>query len=135
MNSQKNRPGGGAERRRSNRRPILRTFSLFVVVPQKGIHRLEVHNVSEQGLSFDLDTEGEDAANFPLKESENLEIQFYLNQSLFLPLSVRIVRAETTGPVRRVGVEIVRQDKASEGFKAFIQMLDQVADVGQIVQG
>src|SRR5688572_993344 len=114
-----------ADRRRSKRRPILDTFSLFVVLPKKGAHRLAVHDVSELGLRFDLNLEGEEAAEFPITNGERLELHFYLNQSLFLPLPVQIVRVESGGPVIRAGAEIVdAAAPASQGYQAFLAMLD-----------
>ena len=121
------------ERRRTKRRPILATFSLFVVVPQKGPHRLSVHDVSDLGIGFDLDTEGEIETDFPLKQGERLQLHFYLNQSLFLPISVQVARLDREGEIRRVGGEIVdKKGKPLEAFQAFIQMLDAVSEAVEI---
>ena len=125
--------GGGIERRRTRRRPILSTFSLFCVVPSKGFHRLQVHDVSDHGIGFDFDAEGEDAKSFPLAAGEQLEVHFYLNQSLYLPLTVRIMRIEeTSSKVRRLGAEFNQKDKGFQAFAAFLKMLDTLADVAQI---
>ena len=124
--------GGGIERRRTKRLPILSTFSLFIVVPQKGFHRLMVHDVSELGLGFDADTEGEETDGFPLKEGENLEVRFYLNQSLYLPLAVRIARLETRNNIRRIGAELDSSYKSYNAFKSFVEMLDAIEGVGLI---
>jgi hypothetical protein len=122
--------GSGIERRKARRRPILATFSLFGVVPRKGPHRLPIHDVSDLGIGFDLDTEGELPEEFPLEHGEKLEIQFYLNQSLFLPLELEIVRVEKAGGVRKVGAAI--SDKSSPSYKAylaFLTLLDAIADI------
>jgi hypothetical protein len=127
--------GSGAERRRSRRRPILSTFSLFVVVPQKGIHRLPVHDVSDLGIGFDLDTEGEEPGDFPLRQGEQLSIHFYLNQSLYLPLDVRVARLEDGQGIRRIGAEVLTQtknDPNAAAYQAFLQLLDRIVDVAQI---
>jgi hypothetical protein len=123
----------GAERRKSKRRPILETFSLFAVVPKKGMHRLLVHDVSEGGLGFDLDIDGENFDEFPVKAGEKLEVHLYLNQSLYLPLSVQIARLEDTKSIRRLGTELVDPSSPqSKAFASFLQMLDVIADVGEI---
>jgi hypothetical protein len=132
MSPKKDDQKSGMERRRTRRRPILSTFSLFVVVPQKGPHRLMVHDVSDQGIGFDLDTEGEDVASLLPKNGEQLEIHFYLNQSLYLPLSVRIVRLEERNQIRRIGAELSTQDKGFKAFQSFLQLLDNIADVAEI---
>jgi hypothetical protein len=126
----------GSERRRSKRRPILDTFSLFVVVPKKGMHRLQIHDASNQGLGFDLDIDGEAVEDFPIKQKEKLEVHLYLNQSLYLALNVDVARIEEVRGIRRIGAEF--SDLTSPGFKAFaafLQMLDLVSEVGQIASG
>lgn len=124
-----NKPGG-VERRRARRRPILNTFSLFVVVPKKGVHRLTIQDVSDFGIGFELDTEGEDQAAFPIAAGEKLDLRFYLNTALFLPLTVEVVRLQERDGVRYVGAEF--SDKSSRGFQAlqsFLTMLDAIMDV------
>ncbi len=123
----------GAERRRSKRQPVLDTFSLFVVVPKKGIHRLPIHDVSLEGIGFDLDMEGESPSDFPIKVGETVEIRLYLNQSLFLGLSVKIARLVEKNLVRRVGGEFA--EKSGKGFKAFqsfMRTLEDIIDSAQI---
>lgn len=129
----------GIERRRTRRRPIIETFSIFCVVPKKGPYRLAVHDVSDQGIGFDLDMEGEDIQSFALKLGEPLEVYFYLNQSLYLPLEVKVARIEERngespgqGKVRRIGAEFDSKAPVHAGFSAFLKMLDAIADVAKI---
>ncbi|MCM2279966.1 MAG: PilZ domain-containing protein [Oligoflexia bacterium] len=124
----------GAERRRSRRRTILSTFSLFVVIPTKGIHRLNIRDVSDQGIGFELDTEAASAVDFPLQIGEEFELNLYLNQSLYLPLAVKVVRLDNPdGTSRGVGAEFV--DAEAPGLKAylsFLQMLDLIIDSARL---
>jgi len=123
----------GVERRRARRRPILSTFSVFVVIPKKGMHRLQVHDISELGVGFDLDLEGEEASGFRLQMGEPLDLRFYLNQSLFIPLSIQVARVDEKGTVRRVGAEFEEKNsQAYQAFAAFLQMLDKIADIVQV---
>lgn len=124
--------GSGIERRRTRRRPILDTFSVFCVVPKKGVHRLRIYDVSDHGIGFDLDTEGEEAQEFSIKNGEALDIHFYLNQSLYLPLSVQVARIEDRNQVRRIGAEFNQKDKGYQAIAAFLKMLDAIVDVAQI---
>jgi hypothetical protein len=122
-----------AERRKSRRRPVLETFSLFVVVPKKGPHRLKVYDVSDFGMRFDADTEGESPTDFPIGPSEQIEVHFYLNQSLYLLCDLKVARIENHGAVRRIGAEF--NDKSSKSYKAylsFLQMLDAVLEEGRV---
>ena len=119
----------GIERRNARRRPLLESFSFFVVVPRKGVHRLRIHDVSDLGMLFDLDMEGESQLDFPLVKGEVLDVQFYLNQSLYLPLSVQVARIEKHDTMRRVGTEIAdTKSKSYKAFLSFLTMLDAIVD-------
>lgn len=121
------------ERRRSRRRPVLSTFSIFIVIPKKGIHRLMVHDISELGMGFDLDIEGEPAGDYPAQIGDTVDFRFYLNSTLFIPLSIQITRLEETSLKRRVGAEF--KDLSSPNYNAFLnflQLLDKIVDFVQI---
>src|SRR6476620_1946496 len=114
-----------AERRTFKRRPILATFSVFLVIPHKGMHRLEVLDISENGIGFNWDTEGETPSDYAIHEGDTIDLNFYLNPSLFIPLSIQVVRVDESNLIRRIGAEF--QDKKSQGYKAylaFIHLLD-----------
>lgn len=116
----------GIERRKATRRPVVETFSVFLTVPAKGGNRLRVHDMSELGLGFDLDVEGEPAELFPTKVGQKLSIQFYFNPLLSVPMDVKIVRIIETALVRRVGVEIEKKSKGYEAFESFLAFVDTV---------
>lgn len=121
------------EKRREARRPILDTFSFFVVVPKKGIHRLPIHDLSKVGIGFSLDTEGEAFDDFKLNTGELLHIHFYMNQSLSIPLIVKVARVIETETTRKIGAEFV--DTTQKGYPALIsliEMLGQLDDVAKI---
>ncbi len=122
-----------AEKRRAKRRPVLDTFSVFVTVPKKGDHRLPAHDVSELGIGFDLDIEGEPESELKPKSGDILDVHFYLNQSLAIPLKIRVARVEEKGSVRRVGGAFAENEsKAYQAFSSFIKTLDLLVDVAQL---
>jgi hypothetical protein len=123
---------GGTERRRSRRRPILSTFSLFIVVPKKGYVRLPVHDLSDLGIAFDIDAGGESPMEFPVKAGEKLDIRFYLNQSLYFPIEIQVVRVEDRPEARRVGAEFSKESPGYRAFGSFLNMLDTIVDVVRI---
>jgi hypothetical protein len=135
------KPTHDSERRRSKRRELLTTFSLFAVVPQKGPLRLTVHDLSEDGIGFDLDIEEEVGiltASAPdlgpnMKVGSPLEVHLYLNQSLYLPLHTSIKRVEKLKTGRRLGAEFTERGSAAyRALTAFLTMLDAVSETGVI---
>ena len=121
----------GAERRGSKRRPILESFSFFVSIPKKGGHRLIAHDVSDSGMSFDFDIEGEGADAMPVKKGESFDVQLYLNQSLYLPLAVTVIRVTDVDGIRKIGSEF--NDKQGAGFKALLSFLAMVDNISEAV--
>jgi hypothetical protein len=123
-----------SERRRSRRRPILDTFSVFVVLPERAPHRLPVVNASDEGVGFQLDPDSGDPELFPLVVGDHLELCFYLNQTLYLPLRIQIVRISQTEPgkPRMAGARILESESPGiEAFKVFVQLLDTLAELAE----
>ena len=113
------------ERRKSKRKKILDSFSVFVALPKKGGAKLPVHDVSNDGLFFDYDMDGEDVDAFPLENGEDLEVHFYLNQTLFIPLTVRVVRVARKGEIRQIGGEIQsRDDDHHRAYVSFNELIN-----------
>jgi hypothetical protein len=123
----------GVERRRSRRIPLLETFSLFVVVPSKGSHKLPAYDVSREGLSFAYDLEEESPDDSPLNQGEIIDIYFYFNQSLYIPLKVKVVQVKNDLDQRQVGALIQNQaSKNYKGYLAFVQLFEGLIDVFKI---
>lgn len=119
----------GPERRRSPRHRVLESFSMFVSLPKKGDHRLPLHDVSQHGVGFDLDLEGEILPPFQVTIGEELDIQLYLNQSLFVPIKVKVARIESEKSARRIGAELLeRGSKPSAAFQAIVKLIDHLEE-------
>jgi hypothetical protein len=102
---------------------------MFAVVPKKGDYRLPVHDVSADGLAINLDNE-EDAASLPIGAGETLHLQLYVNQTLHMPLVVKVVRVDNHETIRRIGAEIV--EKGTPGhvaLQAFCTFLDRLGEM------
>lgn len=118
----------GPERRKARRRQILENFSFYISIPKLGHTRHRVRDISEIGIGFDLDTLGE----FKLKSGEICELQFYLNQSLFLPLHIEVVRVIDGPSTQDVGAIFVNvETPAHQTFSTLVRLLDQLSDSGQ----
>lgn len=123
-----------SERRHKNRRTILETFNFFVVVPKKGSHRLPVHDLSEDDIGFDIDIEGEMLTNSFIGVEEIIELHLYLNQSLYLPLKIKVARIEEKNSVRRIGATFCEEDSAArKACVAMLQMIDQLMNIAKII--
>lgn len=121
-----------SEKRGAPRRSIVDSFSLFIVVPSRGLHRLPIHDISESGIGFTIDVDGEDVNARPHNVGDLLDIRIYLNQSLYFPTQVKVARAEKKGSVRRIGAEFTdTKSKSYRGIKSFIEMIDRIADIAQ----
>jgi hypothetical protein len=121
------------ERRKSKRRKVLEAFSIFIMVPKKGYHQLKIRDISESGIGFDLDIEGETPLQYPAQVGDTIDFRFYINHSLSFPLSTKIVRITEKELGRHVGTEF--QDKQSPSYQALVALLyflDSVIDVIQI---
>ncbi|OFZ19979.1 MAG: hypothetical protein A2X94_11480 [Bdellovibrionales bacterium GWB1_55_8] len=122
-----------SERRKTRRRPVLETFSIFVVIPRKGFHRLRIFDLSEDGIGFELDTDGESHDDFSVTQGQVLDVRLYLNQSLFLPIGVELVRVDEAHATRRIGGRFSdKNSKAYAAFVSFLEMLDSIRDAAEI---
>jgi hypothetical protein len=111
------------EKRQSTRRQILEHFSFFVCVPKLGATKLKVSDISEKGIGFQIDTLGE----FKLDEQSQNDLRFYVNQTLYLPLKVNIVRQYEENGIQYLGGTFVdTETTAHQAFVALVQMIDKI---------
>ena len=117
------------ERRRAPRRPVLETFACFAVIPQHGIHRLTVHDISEDGIGFDLDTDAEFRTEFSVQNGDELDIRFYVNPTLYIPLVIKVTRMEDNLSIRRVGAIFQKKNGSDyKAFLAFVTLIDRILE-------
>lgn len=123
-----NHEGSGIERRRAKRREVLDRFSFYICIPKLGHTRHKVNDVSELGIGFSLETLGE----FRLQNNETCELQFYLNQSLYLQLKIKVMRQKDENSIQDVGAEFLETEtKQHQTFLTLVRLLDQVTESGE----
>lgn len=111
------------EKRKNKRRSILEHFSFFVCVPKLGATKLKVSDISETGIGFQIDTLGE----FKLKENTESEVRFYLNQTLYLPLKIKVVRQFEENEVQHLGgLFLDTENQAHHAFLSLVHMIDKI---------
>lgn len=126
----------GDERRKARRRPILDSFSLFAVIPAIGDHRLEVQDISELGMGIVVDSSQIPPERVEkMNLNQQIEVDLYLNQSLYLPLEVKILRLggdEKNEAIYRVGGEFCdRTSKTYQAFHNFLKALDDLVEAAR----
>lgn len=120
------------DRRRSQRRPIVEAFNVFVVLPSKGAHRLKIHDVSDHGVGFDIDMEGEPLGDYELAKGDVISVELHFNTRLSIPLKLKVTRVEVLGGLRRVGGELVdRKAPEHQAFDAFVRLVDALISTGR----
>lgn len=125
-----------SERRHTHRRTIMETFNFFVVVPKKGSYRLPVHDLSEDDIGFDLDIEGETPNHFSIEIDEVIDLHLYLNQSLYLPLKIKVARIKEKNQVRRIGATFCEEASAArKACVGMLQVIDQLMNIAKITSG
>jgi hypothetical protein len=93
------------ERRRVKRTILSEFIGACVVVPAKGLVKVNLYDISENGLAFDV-LEG--AGHFKL--GEEVAMRIYLNQQTYFPFVVTVqnIRVVTDENVYRHGVGFVK---------------------------
>ncbi len=121
----------GSERRKAKRREVLDQFSFYICVPKLGYTRHKVNDVSELGIGFTLDTMGE----FKLAQNEVCSLQFYMNQSLYLPLTIQAVRLmEKDEHTQEVGAIFQDPETAvHQTLLTLVKLIDQLSESAEIV--
>jgi hypothetical protein len=110
------------QERRLVRRTILTEFiGAHIVVPERGLQKVAVYDVSEDGLAFDIEL-GLGAYSM----GEEVSVRVYLNQQTYFPFIVKIANVRSVpeeGVVRHGGrfVKGTLNDVALHHFVKFIE--------------
>lgn len=77
--------------RRKVRRTILTEFiSAHVVIPERGLQKVNLYDISEDGIAFDLDTS---AGKF--SPGDEVGFRLYLNHQIFFPFVITVANVRT----------------------------------------
>lgn len=111
--------------RRQIKRTILTEFvSAMVVVPDRGLLKVAIYDISEQGISFDVEF---DQGSF--KVDEEVSMRVYLNHKTYFPITVQIkhIINETTEGVLRHGSVFLRQPSTDAALQYFVKFIESVS--------
>lgn len=123
------------DERRSVRRTILTEFiGVYCVVPGHGLKKVSLYDISENGLSFDMDFE-----MGSLRVGEEIAMRIYLSQFTYFPFVATVTNVREVpeeGIVRHGGTFLkgTVNDKALFHFVKFVEnvSLDLKRDMGDL---
>ncbi len=113
------------QERRQVKRTILTEFiSAHVVVPKRGLNKVAIHDISDEGIAFDLEL---DDGQF--KKNEELAMRIYLNATTYFPFFVKVKNCRFIDDegVYRVGSQFDKGSFNSEALSHFIKFIETVS--------
>ena len=121
------------QERRKVRRTLLSEFiSAFVLVPRKGLLKVVLADISEDGAAIDMDVE---AGHFAV--GEEVAMRVYLNHETYFPFVVKVqnLRGRPDDGVFRHGVNFVKGTINDEALHHFVKFIETVSASLQTDQG
>ena len=111
--------------RREVKRTILTEFvGAFVVLPEKGLMKAALYDISENGLAFELDMlEG------AFQNGDEVAMRVYLNHTTYFPFTIRVSNArviEEEGIVRH-GANFVKGTMNDVALHHFVKFIETVS--------
>lgn len=111
--------------RREVKRTILSEFiGAFIVIPQRGLQRVAVYDISEGGVAFDLES-----SHGQLASGEEVAMRVYMNQHTYFPFIVKIsnVRRIPEEDVSRHGCNFMKDTINEVALNHFVKFIENVA--------
>ena len=113
------------DERRQVRRTILSGFiGACVVIPGQGLMRVEIYDISDSGISFDMsDTGGKFASG------EQVAMRIYMNQTTYFPFVVTVqnVRGLSGEEANRHGAHFEKGTVNDQALNHFVKFIETVS--------
>ena len=114
-----------AEERRNVRRTILTEFvGAFIIIPQRGLARVALYDISDTGVSFDIDFN-----SGQLLIGDEIAMRVYLNNKTYFPFAVKInhVRNMNEDLTYRHGASFVKGTVNDIALHHFVKFIENVS--------
>ncbi len=114
-----------SDERRQVKRTILTEFiGAFAVIPQRGLIRVTLYDISDQGVAFDLE---EGMGHFVV--GEEVAMRVYLNHKTYFPFVVKIqnMRWDEIEQVQRHGANFLKDTVNEEALSHFVKFIETVS--------
>lgn len=113
------------EERRKVRRTILTGFvGAHVVLPQKGLMKVDIYDISETGIAFDIEEK-----NGHFSKGEEVAMRVYLSPDTYFPFIIKIQNyREIAGEAAfRHGANFVKGTINDEALHHFVKFIETVS--------
>lgn len=111
--------------RRQVKRTILSEFvAAFILVPEKGLQKVSIYDISADGIAFDLDL-----SNGGFKEGEEVAMRVYLNQFTYFPFVVSVANARVVSAegITRHGCGFMKATVNEDALRHFVSFIETVS--------
>lgn len=113
-----------SERRKVRRTLLTEFITAFALIPRKGLFKITLHDISENGLAFDIE---DNAGHFNIGDEVSMRV--YLNHQTYFPFVVKVsnYRAVPDEKVFRHGVNFVKGTINDEALHHFVKFIETVS--------
>ncbi len=109
------------ERRQVKRTILTELISSMVILPEKGLMKVSIHDISDEGISFELDS-----IHGHFKVGEEIALRVYLNQKAYFPIQVTIkhVTPVPEEGVVRHGTVYLKNEENNVALQHFVKFVE-----------
>ncbi len=114
------------EERRSAKRTILTEFiGAFVIIPEQGLQKVSLYDISDDGISFDIHAE-----DGQFQQNQEVALRVYLTQTTYFPVVVEAthIRYIESQDVYRHGSIFVKDLVQKEALHYFVKFIESVCN-------
>jgi hypothetical protein len=111
--------------RRVVKRTIMNEFiGAFAIVPEKGLLKVSLHDISEKGVSFNI----EGSMGY-FRQNQEIAMRVYLNHKTYFPFVVKLrnQRYIVDEEVTRVGADFIANSVNNVALHHFIKFIENVS--------
>lgn len=113
------------QERREVKRTILTEFvSAMVVLPEKGLLKVAIYDISDEGISFDIENE---YGQFQI--DEDVLMRVYLNHKTYFPISIKVkhLKEEKEEGLFRHGAVFMKGAASDAALQYFVRFIESVS--------
>jgi hypothetical protein len=120
------------ERRKVKRTMLSEFLGAFVLVPRKGLLKVTLYDISENGLAFDIEDQ---AGHFVV--GEEIAMRVYLNHQTYFPFVAKVqnIRGIEEENLFRHGANFVKGTINDEALHHFVKFIETVSATLQSDKG